>query len=125
MQLDSASNWVGTEQYNLIGNNWQHPGNNADSVRRWTAPSAGSIRTTGTASDGNVNCGSDGVVITIRKGTTVLWQQTVARNNTTGVSFDLNTTVVTGDVISFAVNKGSENSCDKTMLDPTIVHTKN
>jgi RHS repeat-associated protein len=123
MTFDSANSWWrGAETYNVIWASGEHPGNAADAVRQWRSPGSGSVRITGSAADANTVCG-DGVVVTIRKGTQVLWQQTVNNGDTTGLSYDITTAVASGDQINFVVNKRGENGCDSTNFDPTIAYT--
>jgi YD repeat-containing protein len=110
MTFDPANNWWrGAETYNVIWANGEHPGNAADAVRQWRSPGSGSVRITGSAADANTVCG-DGVIVTIRKGTQVLWQQTVNNGDTTGFSYDITTAVASGDQINFVVNKRGENT---------------
>src|ERR1043166_2622788 len=118
----SAGSWHGNEQYLELYGNGGHPGNVSDAIRRWTAPQGGTLTITGTAFDQNTGCGS-GAVVYIKKNATVLWQQTLANGNTTGIAFNLTQTVVTGDNIDFGINRGPDNvwNCDSTGFDPTIV----
>ncbi len=122
MTFNSAQNlWQGVEMYLTLNNNSGHPGNGADAVRRWVAPSAGTIRITGVAFDLD-SSGGGGVTVSIRKGGTVLWQQAIANGNTTGVPFNLSTPVDIGNTIDFVINRGADgnNSYDSTAFDPTI-----
>jgi RHS repeat-associated protein len=124
MNFDAAnSRWQGAETWLLLYGFWGHPGQNADAVRQWRAPQPGAIRITGAVADGDPNCG-DGVVVSIKKGSQLLWQQTIANGNTAGFSYDLTTTVATGDQINFVINRGSSNNwCDGTYFNPTISYT--
>ncbi len=99
--------WQGAETYLRLWNNGGHPGNGADAVRRWVAPSAGTIQITGNAKDTHTTCGG-GVTVSIRKGTTVLWQQAIANGNTTGFNYNVTTTVTTGQAIDFHINRGAD-----------------
>jgi hypothetical protein len=116
------SKWRGTQQYMRLWENGGHPGSNMDVTRRWTAPASGSVRITGSASDANGSCG-DGVVVSISKGGTVLWQQTVANGDAVGFSYDLANTVIAAHTLNFTINRISTDSCDATNFDPTIVFT--
>ena len=111
--------WHGSEQYHLLWSVAGHPGTNVDAVRQWRAPVAGVVRITGNASDANGNCGN-GVVVSINKGTQVLWQQTIANGNTTGFAYDLTTTVAAGDQINFLINSRGDFGCDSTNFDPSV-----
>jgi len=120
----STRNWQGAETYLLLNATGGHPGNGADAVRRWVAPSSGSIRITGNAKDINTG-GGGGVTVSIRKGSTVLWQQAIANGNTTGFNYDVTTTVTAGQAIDFQINRGADgdNGWDGTGFDPSITHT--
>lgn len=125
MSYNSAGNlWQGNETYLQIFPTLMHPGNFTDAVRRWKAPSAGSVRITGNVYDVDTSCGQ-GVSVSIRKNGSTLWSQTVANGNTAGFSFDLTQTAVSGDDIDFVVNRGVDNvwNCDTTFFDPTIDFT--
>ncbi len=101
-----------------------HPTPGSDSVRRWTAPAAGTVRIAGSASDADPNCG-DGVVVSIRKGASTLWTQPIANGDSTGVSYDLTTSVAQGDAVDFVINAGPAQNhyCDSTSFNPSIAYT--
>jgi hypothetical protein len=125
MTFNSTYNrWQGAESYLLLWNSGGHPGNAADAVRRWVAPSSGTIQITGNAKD-LATSGGGGVTVSIRKGTTVLWQQAIANGNTTGFNYNVTTTVMAGQAIDFVINRGADgnNSSDSTGFDPTITLT--
>ncbi len=125
MTYNAASGyWQGAETYLRIWHSGTHPGSSLDAVRRWVAPSAGTVRLTGRAADGDPN-GGGGVTVLIRQGSTVLWQQALANGNTTGLTFDLTTTVTAGTPLDFIVNRGADgsDSYDSTIFDPTITFT--
>jgi hypothetical protein len=122
MTYDAAHTWwQGSEQYLLLGNVGGHPGEKLAAMRRWTAPKAGSVKITGNAHDTQFGCGADGVNVSIRIGASVLWQATVAKDDTVGSSFDVSATVAVGDKIDFLIDKGIDSGCDSTWFDPTIV----
>ncbi len=101
-----------------LWNTGGHPGNSADAVRRWVSPSAGTIQITGNASHG---ASSGGVTVSIRKGSTILWQQAL----TTSTSYNVTTTVTAGQAIDFRINRGADGNWnnDTTTFDPTITLT--
>jgi hypothetical protein len=114
--------WRGREEYLLLWPAGGHPGLTLGAMRRWTAPQAGSIRVTGTVRDGDTR-GGDGVGFVIRKNGSVLWQQTIANGNTTGVSFNLALSVAQNDTLDFIVNRGpANNSWDSTQYDAVITY---
>jgi hypothetical protein len=110
--------WQGAETYLRIWGDRTHPGNSADAVRRWVAPSAGTIQITGNASHA---ASTGGVTVSIRTGSTILWQQAL----TTSTSYNVTTTVTAGQAIDFHTNRGADgnNSNDTTAFDPTITLT--
>lgn len=115
--------WQGPESFLWLWANGGHPGPNSDAVRQWRVPQSGTIRITGNVSDANTTCG-DGVVVSIKKGAGVLWQQTIENGNTSGFSYDLTTSVLAGDQINFVINNRTGNNyCDGTNFDPTITLT--
>ncbi len=120
----ATGSWQGAEAYLLLSRSAGHPGNAADAVRRWVAPSAGSVRITGKVLDQDVR-GGGGITAAIRNGTTILWQQPIANGNTAGISFDVTTTVSVGAALDFVIHRGSDgnNSYDSTEFDPLITYT--
>jgi hypothetical protein len=115
-----SSNWWngGGEQYLIVGNNWQHPGVNYDSVRRWVAAQAGTVHVTGAVSRPDPN--GDGVLVTIKHNGLPIWQSDIPPAGT-GIPFDLTESVAIGDSLDFVVNKKGDNRYDSTTFDPTIV----
>ena len=122
MTFVAAQNWwQGPDPFVNLTAIGGHPGSTLDAVRRWTAPKAGSVKITGKASDAHGKCGADGVNVSIRKGSTLLWQSAVALDDNIGVAFNLASSVAAGEKIDFVLNKGVDNYCDSTAFDPTIV----
>jgi hypothetical protein len=125
MTYNSAGRyWQGAETNLGLWGSGGAPGNAADAVRRWVAPSAGTIQITGNAKDDSPS-GGGGVTVSIWKGATVLWQQAIANGNTTGFNFNVTTTVTAGQAIDFVINRGADgnNNYDSTGFDPTITLT--
>lgn len=106
----------------ILGSSWGHPGEPGDAVRQWRAPASGSVRITGTAFDSDPG-GADGVIVSIRKGTQVLWERTIENGDANGFSYDVTTNVATGDQINFVINRRSNTYWDSTIFDPTITFT--
>ncbi|MCQ6562324.1 SGNH/GDSL hydrolase family protein [Paenibacillus mendelii] len=101
-----------------IGSNWQHPGNGVESVRKWVAPSAGTVRVTGTAGKFDSTAGN-GVIVSILKNNAVLWgPHTVT--TLMGIDHDMTVAVNAGDELSFMVGAGGDPSYDKTGWDPMV-----
>ncbi|MBI2105055.1 MAG: fibronectin type III domain-containing protein [Candidatus Omnitrophica bacterium] len=91
-------------------------------IRRWTAPSAGSIRVTGRAYDLNPDCG-DGVLVSIRTGGATRWERVIANGDATGASYDVTAAVAAQQAVDFVINKRAEYGCDSTFFSATIVFT--
>lgn len=55
----------------------------------------------------------------------MLWQQVVGNGSTTGIPFNITTSVTSGDALDFVINRGTDgtNYCDSTGFDPVIAHT--
>mgnify|MGYP000383178881 CR=1 FL=1 len=124
MTWDSANTrWNKSGTYSIVGNTWQHPDVSADSVRKFTAPTAGTITITGAVMKGDVG-GGDGVNVKILKNGTQIWPasgwQFIAYNDTTGYNVNVSTSVAVNDAIYFIVNHNSTISYDKTDWDPLI-----
>ena len=125
MTFNSAKGlWQGPEAYLELWPSGGSPGNTSDAGRTWVAPSSGTVRITGNAKD-LLTGGGGGVRVSIWQNKTVLWQQAIANGNTTGLTYDLTTTVTAGQGISFMINRGADgnNGWDATGFDPTITLT--
>ncbi len=115
-----------SEKYLGIGRNSMHPGNQVDAILRFNSPGAGTAAITGRVYDADKSCGSgssSGVVVTVRKNSTVLSQNTILNGNVNGFNMNLSTSVATGDKIDFVVNSRGNSACDLTFMDPKIVFT--
>jgi hypothetical protein len=124
MSWDAANKrWKGASTYAIVGSTWQHP-DVEDSVRTWTAPTAGQVRVTGTARKADDAGAGDGVRVAIFKNGTQIWPaagwNSIGATDFTGVSHDLTLTVAANDVIRFVVNKNSTNNYDATAWDPLV-----
>lgn len=62
--------------------------------------------------------------MSIWKGTR-LWEQAIANGNTTGLNYNLTTTITAGQAVDFVISHGGDgnNSQDSTGFDPTITLT--
>jgi len=99
-----------------------HPGEYNDTVRRWTAPSSGTISITGRVYKIDTGGGA-GVIATVKHNGTTLWTRTVAYNDSIGYTTDEalgDVTVATGDTIDFIVDDNGTYGYDRTGWDPTI-----
>jgi hypothetical protein len=63
------------------------------------------------------------VIVSVKKASQVLWQQTIENGNVSGFTYDVTTSVAVGDLISFVINsRGGDNGCDGTNFDPNIAY---
>ena len=113
--------WAGSVANLYVGPDWQHPGIGRQSVRKWIAPTSGTVAITGTVKKYD-STGGNGIIASIRKNSTSLWTSGPV-TTLAGVSAPATTTVAAGDVISFTVDANSESSYDKTSWSPTITLT--
>ncbi|MCU6707356.1 glycosyl hydrolase family 28 protein [Paenibacillus sp. J5C_2022] len=125
---DSSNHWRGMSTFDAIwsdnGNFYLHPDNNNQVALEWQAARPGTVRLTGVASK-LVATGGDGVKVSIWKNGTMIWPadgqwQTIAYNDTAGVSHQVSTTVAAGDKISFRVDQNGNSSYDSTSWNPEI-----
>ncbi len=124
---DQSGHWRGPYNYDAIwvyGNNlYLHPDND-QILLEWTAPYNGEINIVGTVKKYEIG-GGDGVVVSIWKNNTMIWPANwlnIAYNNNIGVDHNYMTTVSAGDIISFRVDKGSNNAYDTTMWNTEIIY---
>ncbi len=114
-----SATWKGNERYLLLWSTGGHPGDGADAVRRWIAPSAGTAHVTGTALDADASCG-DGVIVRIFRDGKKKWSAKIKNGNTSGVKYDLTFSVSKGTSIAFVINKRGNTACDATTFAPRI-----
>jgi len=124
MSWDAANRrWKGTAADTLIGAAWQHP-DTQDSVRTWTAPTAGTVLVAGTPRKSDSAVGGDGVNVAIYQNSTQVWPAAgwtaIGPANTAGVSHELSLTVAAGDRIRFVVNAGATKTADTVHWDPLV-----
>lgn len=117
------SRWTGTAPFALVMGSAQHPDVN-DSIRRWTATTAGSITIAGTVAKAPNGVGGDGVRVKILKNGTQIWPASgwasIGGTDLVGLTHNITTTVAPGDTISFVVNRNSTVLLDTTSWNPQI-----
>ncbi len=111
--------WQGNETYLLIGYGWFHPGNNGEAALQWLAPQRGRLKINGTAVHTQTGCAdADGVETKILHRNKEIWSATLGFQGSADHNLSLD--VVSGDALSFIVNKQGNNNCDTVNWDPTI-----
>lgn len=124
MTWDAAnSRWKGTATYSLAGSNWQHPEIDAQSVRKFTVPSAGSVTIAGNAAKQTAS--GDGVKIKIKKNDADFWPAGggyVTITSTAGYNVFVTTTVNANDQFQFIVDRNGTIADDTTIWNPTITY---
>ena len=102
-----------------------HPGVSFDAVRKWTAPSSGTIAITGRAYKQDTG-GGNGVVVSVLKNSTTVWTKTIGAADGVGYSVDAALSAVSvsaGDSIYFIVSNNGEYTYDATIFDPVIQYS--
>ena len=86
MSYSSSSQlWSGTELYQGIWSNGQHPGVTNGAMRRWVAQGTGTYAITGQISDADLGSPGNNVTITIKKnGVAIYGPQTITSGDATG-----------------------------------------
>lgn len=123
MTWDSANKrWKGNAAYSLIGDSWQAPDVNSESVRVFTAPRAGDVRITGEIRR-LFGAAGNGVLLKIKKNDASFWPQNadyVAMTAWTGMNVDLTTHLNAGDQLQFVVNSNGDSSYDTVNFNVNI-----
>jgi len=98
----------------------QHPAANADSVRTWIAPSAGTVTITGSIR--LYSAGGDGVLARIFHNGTQIFSRDIAGSDTSTYPTNVVTprAVAAGDAIYFSINQKATLNYDGTYWDPAI-----
>ena len=113
--------WSGPD-WTRVGKDWQHPGENTTSIRRFTVPRDGHVTIRGRAYKAHVDKATDGVRLTVRHGSRDVWQAEINGDDAQGVEPRLALEVRQGDAIRFIVHKRGTIYCDTTHWDPVIAY---
>lgn len=113
--------WTGPD-WTRVGRDWQHPGENTPSVRRFACPRDGKVTITGRVAKAHVDPKTDGVRVTIRLGDKTAWQAEIDGGDAKGVEPTITLDVRKGDTIRFIVHKRGQIFCDTTRWDPLIAY---
>lgn len=121
MNWNSAGYWQGQDQWDRIYSNAMHPGTAEGPVLKWVAPRAGTVFIGGTVRDSDPLCG-DGINAQLVHNGTSIFFETIVNGNTVGKSPNLTRTVSAGDGLFFMIGARSNNYCDSTYWDPSIIY---
>ena len=113
--------WTGPD-WTRAGKDWQHPGQDTPSVRRFTCPRDGKVTVTGRVCKAHVDAKTDGVRLFVRHGAKTVWQAEIDGGDAKGVEPTLTLDVRKGDAIRFVVHKRGQIFCDTTHWDPTLTY---
>jgi len=107
-----------------VSANTMRPGNGVDAVRGWVAYAPGQVRVTGNVAKQGGYTGGNGAEARIRDDFegAILWQQTIAANDTTGYDIDLLVPVGTGDILLFEVDALGDSTDDSVSWAPVITY---
>lgn len=118
-----SSTWIRSGTYTIVGKDRQHPDANSDSVRVWTAPSAGTVSVSGWAKKGDIR-GGDGTRIRVLKNGTQVWPvsgwTSIGATDAYGVPSNFSTTVASGDKLYFSVNYNADATYDTTIWPVSV-----
>lgn len=124
---DGSNHWRGPNTYDAIWNGvncvYMHPDND-QAMLEWTSSYTGNIMITGDVKKLDT-AGGDGVNVSIWKNNTMIWPsdgswKTVEFNDSIGINHNIQTSVLTGDIISFRVDQRGSNAYDSTSWSPVI-----
>jgi len=129
--------WTGPD-WTRVGRDWQHPGQDTPSLRRFTCPRDGKVTITGRVAKAHVDPKTDGVRVIIRHSPSLslgeragvrvleqektLWQAEIDGGDAKGVEPKLTLDVRKGDALRFIVHKRGQIFCDTTRWDPLIAY---
>ena len=111
--------WTGPD-WTRVGRDWQHPGQDTTSVRRFTAPRDGKVAISGRVSKAHLD--GDGVRLFIRHNARNLWQAEIDGKDSKGLEPRMTLDVHKGDALRFIVHKRGQIFCDTTYWDPVVIY---
>src|SRR6185369_6927400 len=121
MTWNALGYWQGADTWDRIYGLSMHPSVADSPVLKWVAPKSGTVLVSGTVRDADPACG-DGITTQLLHGSTPIFSATIANGDTVGKSHNLTRTVAAGDTLLFKVGPNSDNFCDMTFWDPSIVY---
>jgi len=106
------------DQGNYLWRDGAHPGGTVDAIRRWLVPVDGALTLTGSFTDVDPG-GGDGVLVTIRKGGTVLFTRDIP-NGGAAAPFSVQVAASQNEQIEFIVNRKGNASYDTTAFTASL-----
>ncbi len=110
--------WAGSAGTLYIASDWMHPAVGTQAVRKWTAPTTGTVTLAGTVKKYDSTAGN-GIIASIWKNGTKIWGDTSV-TTLTGSAYSFTTSVTAGDVLYFAVEANGDSANDKTYWNPAV-----
>ena len=115
--------WGSGDEYCIVGQAMQHPGDAYDAVRTFVAPYDGEVRVASTAAKAWTQGPSDGVNVRVMKNAETLLDWQTLTDPNAGFSTVLNAAVKRGDSLYFQVNRNAGNGNDTTLWHVGIEYT--
>lgn len=110
-----------TASYPWVSPDAAHPETSKGAARVWTAPAAGTVAISGAVRKGDAL--GDGVVASIRSGSSTLWSSRVTGTSGVTPSGVASVPVAAGQRVAFVVEAGGSMSNDHTFWNPTLTLT--
>lgn len=111
--------WTGPD-WTRVGKDWQHPGQDTASVRRFSCPRDGRVTIAGRVFKRHL--AGDGIVARILHNDREIWRAQIAGDDAQGKSHALVIDARKGDALRFVVDKHRAIGCDTTGWDPAIAY---
>ncbi|MFA6543197.1 MAG: hypothetical protein WCS99_02150 [Limisphaerales bacterium] len=111
--------WSGPD-WTRVGRDWQHPGTDTPSVRRFVCPQGGRVTVSGRVFKRHL--AGDGIRALIRLNEREVWKAEIDGKDERGVEPNVTLDVKAGDSLRFIIHKRGEISCDTTHWDPLVTY---
>lgn len=111
--------WTGPD-WTRVGRDWQHPGQDTPSVRRFACPADGRVTVGGRVF--KLHLAGDGIRATVRLNDREVWSAEIEGRDDRGIETNLVLDVRKGDAIRFAIHKRGNIGCDTTGWDPFVAY---
>ena len=115
-----GTTWSKPGTWCLVYADTVHPGNSAESTRRWNINGNYSALMVGNARKQNTNSGGDGVYARILKNSSYLWNQFIATTDSVGYNYSVDTDITSSDYLYFRLHQNANCNYDGTYFTPII-----